>query len=375
MFQYNGLQVTVPLNGSRECKFTCPIYDINALHQSNVQHFTPLRRFVKVIYRGHVIFWGPIVKPVFNLAENSVEVNAHDPTIWLKHHYIHPEDNIVTSAGGIWDVDGNLLVELLETAKNNAAEDAAGYANLPMDWDNIDFDTAVRTIRPRPGQNVWDVWMDVVEAIDGPDFRIIPVDDDALWAPAVALLNTYPGGGAGSDKTDTVHFHFGFGRTNLSNFIHEPDGNNLINRFTAQSSKGVTYRVAKYNDGIELDGIMESWEQASEGVNADGLEEWAKGHVKAYGKVPLTFTIQPTWDMGLMGSAASTPWRFPSGFQEGDEIRAIGRLGNFELNVTGRITKVTLSQLNEAENVASQIELIPDLVEVADISVGPDATP
>jgi hypothetical protein len=368
MYQYEGLQVTIPLNGSRECRFTCPIYDINAIGQSNVQHFIPMRRFVRVYYRGHLIFCGPIVKPIFNFAENQVEVNCHDPSIWLKHHYIHEGDNILTSGGGVWPVDGHFLAELLATARLNADEAAAGFAELPIWEDTIRAMTDVREIEVRAGQNVWDIWMDVTEGVDGPDWQLRPTDDPP--PPEVCALETWAPGAKGTDRRDSVQFHFGFARTNLSNFTYEPDGNNIVNRFTSEHSNGRSHRTWRYGDGIQGDGIMEMWEQVSEGVDQDGMDTWAQGHVQSYGVAPQVFTIEPTWDMGLMGSAASTPWRYPSGFDVGDYISGVARLGNMEVNAVGRVVKVIVSQLNEAENVASQVELMPDEVPVGDIALG-----
>lgn len=385
MFQYSEAQLTVPLNGCREFKFSCPIYDINALGQSNTHHFLPLRRQVKVFYRDYLIFHGPITKPIFNGAENKVEVNCHDPSFWLKHHALHTGDEALDPGG--FGVNSMGLVTLLFSGYLTTAEAAAGYAQLPITWGpDVNNYSALRNFSPTRGDLIWDVWLDMAEAFDGPDFEFRPIDAEhdpnAIYtlgdmvelracqkdvAPATTMLM--------GDLTESVQFHFNFARTNLQNFIYEPDANNLINRFTAEGSDQRNIRVARYDASIEEDGIVEVWEQASEGVDPDGLGEWAKGHVSAYGEIPKTFTIEPTWDMGLMGSAASTPWRYPSGYQVGDRIRGVTRIGNVDLNLTGRITQVTLTQLNEAENVSSQIEVIPDTVEVADIVVSDTPEP
>ena len=96
MFQYSDLVVEHPLNDARLCRFTCPIEDINALRQSNVAELSqPLERYVKVYYRGYLVFWGPILKPIFNFATNQVEVNAHDMSYWVKRHFVHRWDEIV----------------------------------------------------------------------------------------------------------------------------------------------------------------------------------------------------------------------------------------------------------------------------------------
>lgn len=365
-FQYSDLEVVDSLNDARTCKFSGPITDTNALNQSNVQHFLPLARFVKVIYRDRPIFWGPVVKPVFNFAQNRVEVNCIDPSIWMMNHHL---DTIEAEDNDEIKVNGAGLEDLLFATYLTSTEFAAGFQEFPSTL-GVGEDYFIspesssserRTQHIDNGTPIFDAMQQISSAADGPDWAFLPIDE--RYDP---YDHFGPGFGVsfiavqeiGTDKQDEVIFHYGFGRTNLENFTYEPDGALVRNRHVVQNGRGRVYRVAKYGDGMQALGIMEGWETGDDAKPAY-LAEKARLVAESYGDPLPTFTIEPTWDQGLMGSAASTPWRYPTGYTVGDRIRVQAKLDRMDLDLVGRVTKVTLTQLNAAENVKSQIECIP----------------
>lgn len=379
MFQYDGLQIEHPLNDTRTCRFNCPITDTNALNQSNVQHFLPLQRYVMAIYNNRPVFWGPIVKPVFNFKENRVEVNATDVSIYWKNHHLDPaeaEDPLDYAVNGLG------LESLVTRAEPTAAEYADGAVDTGINFAGNDIENYLigaeserRTHRLRPGQSIFDGVQELSEPLDGPDWDILPINE------AYDPFTETPGPGyyamlrarerIGQDKSLDVIFHYGWGRTNLDNFIYEPDGDTIRNRAVVANSRG-KYKVAKYIPGYAKHGIMEEWEDSNV-PRLDYAAFKAKRIVSAYGEPLQTFTIEPTWDQGLMGSAASTPFRYPSGYSVGDTIRAIAKLDRMVVDSVGRVIKVTLTQLNAAENVQSQVECIPESVDIEeDVTVGDD---
>jgi hypothetical protein len=372
VFQYSGLEVVSALNDARTCKFTGPIHDINALGQSNIQHFLPLRRFLKVFYRGHLVFWGPITKPIFNLAQNSVEVNAHDPSIWWKNHHLS-EDDVAIHKPGV-KINGEGLWDLVQAAAPLQPGEF-GYADPGIVLGSaedylLDGEDERRMHLAKRGESVFSVVQAMSEVADGPDWELVPIDSnydpfDAYVPGAMAALRAREE--ISRERQEVVIFHFGFGRMNLSNFIYEPDGNTVRNRFVVEGPRG-KLAVAGWNEGLERDGIMEGWETAQgKDLDQSDREFFAHEQVRAYGNPLPTFTIEPVWDQGLMGSSLATPWRWPSGYRVGDRIRAVAKLGEFEEDLEGRVTKVTLSQLNQAENVRAQVECIPEPVLVDDL--------
>lgn len=368
MFQYEDLKVEDPLKDSRTCSFSSPIYDINALNQSNIQHFLPYQRMVKVFYRGRLVFWGPIIKLTFNARENRVEVNAHDPSIWWKYHQFAESDEALVGV----PVDGAGLFSMVQAAEPSAAEIADGVEMPGIvlgvgEEYLLPGESERRVHRVDPGANVFDSIQEVSDAFDGPDWDLVPIDANhdpyGVWEPGV-MAAFVAKEEISRERQGTVIFHYGFGRMNLENYIFEPDGTAVRNRFISQNSRGV-YRVGKYLEGMRKHGILEGWEEApGDSVRPEALEEYARAQVGAYGEPPPIFTIEPMWDQGLMGSAMATPWRYPTGYKPGDRIRAVAKLGNFYEDHVGRVVKVTLSQLNAAENGQSQIECIPQPVDI-----------
>src|SRR5437868_4018041 len=93
---YTDCQVEIPhANDARTARVTISSYDEAAAW------VRPLDRFLKVwyIYRdasGHrqsrVIFWGPITVPEWNTEQATVTINAHDPSLRIKHSYINHSD-------------------------------------------------------------------------------------------------------------------------------------------------------------------------------------------------------------------------------------------------------------------------------------------
>lgn len=378
MFQYSDLEIVHPLSDVRTCRFKSPIYDVNALGQSNIQHLKlPLRRFVKVFYLGRLIFWGPIMNPIFNLQEGTVETSAVGGAIpWLMNHHFHTGDDAL--AGVEYTSDG--LWDLFSAARLTASEDASGFKELLMvagaleAMDGLlDVDSNPVLLVPEIGANVWDTGTELTDSAAGPEFDILPIDEDHDPDGAFAAATVKPicqlnaGERLGQDRAtgaDAHIFHFGFGRTNLGNFIYAPDGSLLRNRFVAQHEDDKDLiKVAKHGDSMQAIGILEGWETPVGDYTPEGLGDYARKQVETYGEVPQTFTIEPVWDQGLMGSAASTPWRYPTGFYTGDTIRGVAKKGELYVDLIGRVTNVTLTQVNAAENVQSQVEMIPEVLD------------
>lgn len=382
MFQYRDLEFTHGVSDARTLTFKAPIYDINGLGQSNVSHLKlPYRRFAQVFYLGHLIFWGPIVFPAFNGKEGMVEINCVGGAVpWLRKHHFHPGDDALAGVG----YTGDGLAALFAAAQLTASEAAAGYAPLllvdgaleAMD-PLLDADANEVLYIPEVGANVWDAGEELTDTAAGPDFDILPIDEDhdpdGAWAAApagakpICQLNTYEE--MGQDRSDHI-FHFNYGRTNLENLIYAPDGNLVTNRFVAQDEQNAALiKVAKHAGELEDVGILEGWETPIGELTETGLETYARHQVRTYAKPLETVTVEPVWDQGRMGSAASTPWRYPTGYYMGDTIRGFGRKGNLTVDLLGRLMEITLSQVTPNENVRTALELVP---QVADVDVAVD---
>lgn len=377
MYQYSNLELVHPFRDSRTCKFVSNIEDINSIGQSNVRHLQlPFRRWMKVLYRGYLIFWGPLLKPRFGFKNNTIEVNAHDTSIYWKRHDLSGADEAIdgvpVNGEGLWTV-----ADAANLTGSEAGDDILGPAIVKESAQVYLLPGETERLRQTPelGANVYETIQDISGREDGPDWELVPIDQDhdhyEVWTPGMAAAFRAREE-IGRELEEKVLFQYGFGHTNLDDFEFEPEGESVRNRWISQNQAGAI-RVAKYLQGMRECGILEGYERApGDNVDPDGLAEIARAQVLAYGEAIPTFKIYPTWDKGKMGSAASTPWRYPSGYRPGDRIRAQAKKGDMFVDLVGRITEVTLKQVDADENVVAEIECIPD--EVQDINVTVDET-
>jgi subtilisin-like proprotein convertase family protein len=134
--RFRGAEVTIPWNESRTARVILNVQD-GAASQVLV-----LERMLKIWLAQNdgssdLIFWGPILSPTWTLHENTVEINAHDLSVRLKHHYLTARDAAVTTPGTAPDdYKGSVPVSfvglrrLRDAGKNTSGENGDGVPDL-----------------------------------------------------------------------------------------------------------------------------------------------------------------------------------------------------------------------------------------------------
>jgi hypothetical protein len=134
--RFRGAEVTIPWNESRTARVILNVQD-GAASQVLV-----LERMLKIWLAQNdgssdLIFWGPILSPTWTLHENTVEINAHDLSVRLKHHYLTARDAAVTTPGtapddykGSVPVSSVGLRRLRDAGKNTSGENGDGVPDL-----------------------------------------------------------------------------------------------------------------------------------------------------------------------------------------------------------------------------------------------------
>lgn len=379
-FQFTGLEVEHILNDSRTAKVSMPLHDYNALGQSNLENLRPGRRFLKVVLKlqtGSGVFrrpihWGPIVKPIVDFEQRTVEVNSICPSLYLIRHFIRSWDVIVEITH---PVNGLALWGLAVCAIPTEAEESSGFPGPGIVQGALATYDELREVRGRIGENVWAKMLELAQAADGPDFDLEPIDEDydpdGTWEPGVfCRLNTFQRKGAdNSSGEDAVIFHYGWGRDNLENFRWEPDFAVVRNRFIATSDR--RRQEARAGDQIQALGMMEDWYTTSSRLDADGLREFAKGQVQAYGEVPDFFTMVPRIEQGPRDSQYGTPARYPLDFSTGTKVRAVARVEDFTVGVNGRIISVKTTQASDVDSVRQEVIAVPEVIGDEDVATEP----
>jgi hypothetical protein len=399
-----GGEVVIPYNDSRTAKVTLSVYNRQVL---NAQ---PLDRMLKALYATiqgvYLVFWGVILKPSWRGAPGTVEINAHDQTLWFKKNN-HRYGDIVVDVG--YPVNGLGMQMLAESAIPLAHQIDRGVRHPGILWGYDDshdwkYDSALQLVigsgpmpekitDPKPndgawdqstrGQQIWETFQQLAGVSGFPDFDLRPIDADhppTLKDPDSILRIPNPDGYApgyyaqldtyahiGGDKTDDVIFHFGFGYDNLEDMTYDPDGNAVINYAVEaypggeQGKKDTVHRALSHNENSWLKyGIYEKWVSANNKDPKPILQKKANAWVSAYCEPPQYFTIQIRPEKGNL-PGAEEPYRFIDHFGIGDEITAVAKKGFFIKEIQGRVMRVTLTKEKDKRGTQTSVDCVPDV--------------
>ena len=370
IWQYRDLEVIEPLCDTRTAKLVISLSD------PAVAHVLPVKRLLKVTYGPFLIFWGHIVRPSFNYDENTCEVNAHDPTFKLKHHY-HRYGDIVVDYG--YPMDGTGMRQLIESSvpiEPQLDRDIPGngiawgvdtaYVQAAKGENNTEppFDGHESIWkRAERGANVWETITNMREAVGAPEFRFRPVDAEHPGPygaqPAGFFCEMDTAVRMEEDKTSVVQYEYGFGRMTADNVVEEPDGDVMRNYWVqvypgGERSRDDEARKALFHDEaswVEY-GIMGGWESSGQPDTQKSLAAKAEAWVRAY-KIPPTFvTVTPAIDR------PGVPV-YMQDFECGDRITVRAKKGFRSLNMQARVIRVTVRQVDPVGNTRSELECVP----------------
>lgn len=359
---FRDLTVTEPLNDSITAKLTLSMYDWAA------QEVLPLERVLTVVYDGFLVFRGRFTRPIFNFQQGTVEINAHDATLALKHHYHAFGDEVVEFG---YPIDGRGLRMLCESSvplevQADAGMIPSGYLygedlTTHQEGGISDDDSIWR--RVERGANVWESVQNLSQIVGAPDFHFRPVHPDfpgingSPPAGFYAELDCYDR--RGEDQSSSIIFEHGFGKKNAENVIWEPDGTSVRNFWVQvypggdRSSTDDQRRARVLNgDSINAYGMMMGWESSGQKDAYKSLVQKAKAWVRAYAFPPDYFTVVPGPDK------AGTP-KYRDDYNVGDTILARGKKGYVQKEIEGRIIQATLSQVNANSQTKVDLSCVP----------------
>jgi hypothetical protein len=400
LLDHQGGEVVITQNDARTAKVTLSAYD------ARVGFIQPLSRMLKVYFWGELVFWGVILTPIWTSQDSNptVEINAHDQSIWWKKNY-HRYGDYAVDVG--YTINGKGMQTLAESAIPLPSQEARGVPGPGIYWgydDSVDWRwadavggglVAEQGFGPYPadpsapvaGEGVWgkiERGTNVFESITGmgtsavgPDWELRPVDAEHPPTTNVggvrtlnpngyetgyyAQLDTYEH--QGEDKSGTVVFHRNFGLDNLASLVWTPDGDKVINYSVAVAPGGETdradvrHRALSHNEASWLSiGIYESWQSAGQDDPKAVLQTKADADVEAYHLPPDFLTL------GLLPDDGSgVAWRYLRDFEMGDEVGVAGMIGVKLVQATARITKITLIQPSDSAATTTSLDVVPDV--------------
>jgi len=366
LHQHQGIEVTWPLNDSRLANVTVSIYE------DALRHIRPLDRLLTIEYGPYLLFKGYVVKPIWNAADRTVQINAHDATLKLKHHY-HRYGDIVVDYG--YPFDGLGFRRLLHSTVPTTEQVARGVISSGLtDGENTVPDQGPKPAHPNEpgaalwgkverGSNVWESLIELTQSVVGFEFDFEPIDEghppvSGDFEPGtLAQVHTRPV--VGTDRTGDVVFHYGFGADNAEGFTYEPDGDVVRNYWVEvnpggdHSSHDAMNKALVHDEAAWLQyGIYQGWESAGQKWPKAVLLERARAWVKAYARSPEFFTVDPKPD------ALGVP-RLVADYTVGDTIRAAARVGMLDVDLTGRVIEARVSQRSPAGGANVTLGCVP----------------
>jgi hypothetical protein len=189
----------------------------------------------------------------------------------------------------------------------------------------------------------------------------------------------------GTDRSASLTFLYDEqnpGATNLRQFDWEPDGENCRNQVVAlmsssDSAQRGLRKIGRNINSWEEVGIYSGWNSISganvKDVSEDNLEGHAQNEVERYGRAPNHFKIYLKTESAFGSPTSGSPDHQPQPFRDfflGDIITARGRKGYMDSgNLLGRIMSIKISQADAANNVNVDLECVPHMTDVSEISV------
>lgn len=358
--QYENGEVEIPLKDMLSAKVTISIYDPAVLD------VLPLERFLHVRYLGQVVFWGPMTDPDIDLTNGTVTINALGPEFRLVKHFVRIGDVIngvaVTeekdpplpiTSDGLWD--------LVVCGMNTDGQTTRGVPDLGISRGLEGDSGSTLTIESRRGDQVFGKIQQVGESLLGPDWDFKPQND--ITASSYAVFNTYEK--KGTDISDEVQFHYGWGLDNLDGCVLRPSGTSVVTHRHTVSADGENRGTAAAEDPSARFGPYVEWDAIEGNASDSVLAELGQGTVIAYGEPP-TFI-----DVALKVSLDGVPsFKYGEDFDVGDVVEVCAHKGYVRKKMDARITKVTLSQTSSARSTLPSIELVPRILTAEDVGSG-----
>ena len=372
IWQFSDLEVNDVLCDTATAKLKIAMTD------AAMPEVKPVERLLKVTYGPFLVFWGHITRPSFNYDENTVEVNAHDPTFKLKHHF-HRYGDIVVDYG--YPMDGIGLRQLIESSipiEPQLDRDIPGngilwgndttWKQAPKGELNDEGPTAGEKSQWRRcerGANIWETITNMRESVGAPEFWFRPVDmehpgiNEDVPPGFFCELDTAPR--IGSDQTEEVQFEYGFGRLSADNVVEEPDGDVMRNYWAQVNPGGEKVpaddknRALVHNEASWLRfGIFGGYESSQQKDTPEVLQDMARAWVRAYAFPPTFVTVTPAIDR------PGVPL-YRQDFITGDNVQVRGKRGLRSVDMPVRVIRTTLRQVDPFSNTRTELECVPGL--------------
>lgn len=356
--QFFDLKVRIPRKGHRTADLRVNLQSPELAPLYSGIGFETYRNFLYIIWRGQVVYWGPILIKEADFEESSLTIHSTDQGARLEHHYFRIGDAAMGVGGD--STIGNLPVGYNGLGLCLDAGYVGSGIPLGIRMGSDSHSGTGQDMRIERGQEVWRVMMDMGDRTDGPLFDLKPLS--LSDGNDFAVLNAY--NQFRTDRSNTVKLHYNTGLKNVRNMNLTTGGQVLSHVHVITANKhwrGTTISgdtMNKYGTWIRWETV--DWDlrdDISESEAVESLGAVGDAILDAYGR-PLTsveVTLRRDDELG-----ASSQFYWLTNFNVSDIIELQGVKGGESFSGKYQIDEVRLEQ--ESDNsgqVRQAMDVIP----------------
>lgn len=359
-WQFSDADLEAPWGPNpREFNFKVPIYDsVHDRIKKHLSHPNGIEAYKTLVYvewRGHPVFWGPIVDPQWHMKDGYVDLRCYSPLKRWEFHFLRNGDAAIASGGCTLDYRGIRLLR-------DAAENSYPQIYPPVGIKNGVNTASTRTqkVKLERGQQVLRAANDIVDSSWGPEMLEVPLAFGSN-PPYYAQINTADALEMGTDRYNQLVFQGGYGIDNLDDVIYTPGGK-LITHAHALDRNG-KHRETRSDPDAAMDyGVWVSWEATDFEVTTSQADDVlgngvAQTLVDYYSRPPKFATLILKKD-NAAGVSHQKYWL--DDFFHGDFLRASVKKGGMYLpDQPYRITGTGLHQEDQGTGVRQRIDVVP----------------
>lgn len=375
-FQFNDADLDAPMGANpRQFDFGVSIYDdVHArVKDTKPDGITAYDTFVYVEWRGHPVFWGPILDPDWDGEENDkVTFRCYSQMKRYEAHFLRIGDlvwsgfptGIVEGSGddagkffAMAPIDYRLVRLIRDAVENTPAQDYS-----PLGIRNGANTAPVRTqlMQLERGQQTLRTLEDVLGNSWGPEMLEVPLrfnQDPPYYAEIQTATKL------GEDRTNSVILQGGFGLDNLQGIRYRPGGKivthaHVLDRAGEHRETRVNTVSAKKN-GVWVDWVNMDFEVTTaqaDDVLGNGVGQTVIDH---YGVPPKFADITLKKDDEINGTGQKF-WL--EDFFHGDYIKAAYKKGHLSLpDSVYRIVGTGLKQEDQESGTRQRVSIVPEV--------------
>lgn len=363
--EFEGVEVGIPLSDGRDAQFTMSIFNPALGEVVQKMGYAPraYETGVMIWHYQRLVFRGIVVYAQWRLRDGKVTFFCRDSSERLEGDIVHDGDEarqVDNGYGGHVPVDYRGLRVLRDAATNTPQQNGRGDPVLGVGNGPHVGGTEDVTIEVERGAQVWSSMKEIASHTIGPDFELVPIEEDddsenychlRTWSPYKGVDRTLNG-----DPADRVLFSIGFQKDNAEDAEWKQGGKLFTHaRIFTSNNKLVITSHDDYAAGF-LGHRVYTDTTEYKATNTDAIKAYADAIVGAYSLPPdyITVTLHRDDD-------SRSVYRYIEHFDTGDIIMARIRKGYFDTRASEyqRIMKVTLTQENQTRHSRTSIDIVP----------------